>query len=143
MDTFRRARPGRRTESLGSRAGRPSSATGSHLCRRRPRDGGPCRKTTGGPAVPLAKAYAETGGGGHLSKGCAWSMFGVGLQEMIMIGLLFLVVFGPDKLTQTAREVGRFAREARLSVEEFKAELVSAEEPHGDGKPERSKRHPE
>jgi Sec-independent protein translocase protein TatA len=33
-------------------------------------------------------------------------MFGVGLQEMMIIGLLFLVVFGLDKLTQTAREVG-------------------------------------
>jgi Sec-independent protein translocase protein TatA len=62
---------------------------------------------------------------------------------MMLIGLLLLVVFGPEKLTQTTREVGRFAREARRSVEEFKAELVSEEEPHGDGKPERSKHHPE
>jgi Sec-independent protein translocase protein TatA len=29
-------------------------------------------------------------------------MFGVGLQEMMTIGLLFLVVFGPHKLTGTA-----------------------------------------
>jgi Sec-independent protein translocase protein TatA len=70
-------------------------------------------------------------------------MFGVGLQEMMIIGLLFLLVFGPDKLTETARGFGRFAREARRSVEEFKAELVSGEEPHGDGQPERGKRPPE
>lgn len=68
-------------------------------------------------------------------------MFGVGLQEMMIIGLLFLVVFGPDKLTHTAREVGRFAREARRSVEDFKAELVSEEEPHSERGHERSMRH--
>ena len=68
-------------------------------------------------------------------------MFGVGIQEMVIIGLLFLVVFGPDKLTQTAREVGRFAREARRSVEEFKAELVSEEEPYSERELEWSKRH--
>ena len=70
-------------------------------------------------------------------------MFGVGLQEMMIIGLLFLVVFGPDKLTGTARELGRFVREARRSVEEFKAELVSEEEPHSARELEQAKHHPE
>jgi Sec-independent protein translocase protein TatA len=52
-----------------------------------------------------------------------------------------LVVFGPDKLTGTARELGRFVSETRRSVEEFKAELVSEEEPHGKREPEQAKRH--
>ena len=55
-------------------------------------------------------------------------MFGVGLQEMVFIGLLFLVIFGPSKLPQMARELGRFVNEARRAVEEFKEDLVLEEE---------------
>jgi Sec-independent protein translocase protein TatA len=68
-------------------------------------------------------------------------MFGVGFQEMIIIGLLFLVVFGPDKLIGTARELGRFIREARRSVDEFKAELLSEEDLNVGREPERAERH--
>ena len=55
-------------------------------------------------------------------------MFGVGLQEMVFIGLLSLVIFGPSKLPQMARELGRFVNEARRAVEEFKEDLVLEEE---------------
>ncbi len=68
-------------------------------------------------------------------------MFGVAFQEVFIIGLLFLVVFGPDKLSGTARELGRFVREARRSVDEFKADLVSDEDPHGERELERAKCH--
>ena len=44
------------------------------------------------------------------------------------MGLLFLVVFGPSKLPDMARDLGRFVNEARRSVEEFKEDLVSEEE---------------
>ncbi len=54
--------------------------------------------------------------------------FGVGFQEMVIIGLLFLVLFGPSKLPQMARDLGRFVSEARRSVDEFKSELVSGED---------------
>ena len=47
---------------------------------------------------------------------------------MIVIGLLVLVIFGPSKLPQMARDLGRFVNEARRSVDEFKDELVSANE---------------
>jgi sec-independent protein translocase protein TatB len=68
-------------------------------------------------------------------------MFGVGFHEMLIIGLLFLVVFGPDKLTGMARELGRFMREARRSVEEFKAELMSEEHPYDGHESERAEQH--
>ena len=55
-------------------------------------------------------------------------MFGVGAPEMVVIALLLLVVFGPGKLPGMARDLGRFASEARRSVEEFKKDLVSEEE---------------
>ena len=47
---------------------------------------------------------------------------------MIIIGLLFLVIFGPSKLPQMARDLGRFVNEARRSVDEFKSELTLDDE---------------
>ena len=52
-------------------------------------------------------------------------MFGVGAPEMVVIGLLLLVVFGPKKLPSMARDIGKFVSEARRSVEGFKKDLVS------------------
>lgn len=54
-------------------------------------------------------------------------MFGIGAQEMVIIGLLLLVVFGPGKLPGMARDFGRFVSEARRSVEEFKEDLATEE----------------
>jgi Tat protein translocase TatB subunit len=55
-------------------------------------------------------------------------VFGIGMQEMVIVGLLFLVIFGPNKLPAMARDFGRFVNEARRSVEDFKEDLVSEEE---------------
>ncbi|WP_300676196.1 sec-independent translocase [Nocardioides sp.] len=40
-------------------------------------------------------------------------MFGVGLPELAVIALVAILVFGPDKLPDFARQAGRFVREAR------------------------------
>jgi sec-independent protein translocase protein TatB len=50
------------------------------------------------------------------------------MQEMVLVGLLFLVIFGPSKLPDMARDVGRFVNVARRSMEEFKKDLVSEED---------------
>ncbi len=55
-------------------------------------------------------------------------MFGVGPQELLIIGLLFLVIFGPGKLPEISRDLGRFVGEARRSVDEFKSELMLDED---------------
>ncbi len=55
-------------------------------------------------------------------------MFGIGGQEIVIIGLIFLVVFGPSKLPQMARDFGRFVNDARRSMDEFKSELISNED---------------
>jgi len=55
-------------------------------------------------------------------------VFGIGGQELIIIGLLLLVIFGPSKLPQMARDLGRFVNEARRSVDEFKSELMLDDE---------------
>jgi sec-independent protein translocase protein TatB len=62
------------------------------------------------------------------------------MQEMVIVGLLFLVIFGPSKLPAMARDLGRFVSEARRSVEEFKEDLVSEEE---GGQELRKSRDPE
>ncbi len=67
-------------------------------------------------------------------------MFGIGVQEMVLVGVLFLVIFGPRKLPDMARDLGRFVSEARRSVEEFKEDLVSEEV---DGREPRKDRGPE
>ena len=51
-------------------------------------------------------------------------MFGVGPQEVVVIVLLLLVVFGPGKAVGMARDLGHFANTARDQVEEFKDEIL-------------------
>lgn len=64
-------------------------------------------------------------------------MFGIGGQEIVIIGLIFLVVFGPSKLPQMARDFGRFINDARRSMDEFKSELISDEDE--DSQPKRKR----
>ncbi len=52
-------------------------------------------------------------------------MFGIGGQEIVIIGLLVLVIFGPNALPRMARDLGRFVTEARRSIDEFKEELTA------------------
>ncbi len=51
-------------------------------------------------------------------------MFGIGPQELIIIGLLLLVVFGPEKLSGMAKDLGRFVNESRTYIDEFKSGLT-------------------
>ena len=48
-------------------------------------------------------------------------MFDIGLQEMLVIGVLALLVFGPSKLPELGRMVGRAMREFRRASEEFRS----------------------
>jgi Sec-independent protein translocase protein TatA len=50
----------------------------------------------------------------------------------MIIALLLLVVFGPNKASSLARDVGRFVNEARRPVEELKSELAAAGEGRND-----------
>jgi len=54
-------------------------------------------------------------------------MFGIGPQEFVVVVIIAMVVLGPRRLPQMARELGRFLSEARHSIEEFKEELGSEE----------------
>jgi sec-independent protein translocase protein TatB len=54
-------------------------------------------------------------------------MFGIGPQELVIVALIALVVLGPRRLPQMARDLGSFVREARSSLDEFREELDSEE----------------
>jgi Sec-independent protein translocase protein TatA len=54
-------------------------------------------------------------------------LFGIGPTELLIIGLLVLVVFGPLKAAGMARDLGRFVKGAHRTVEEFKEELLTEE----------------
>lgn len=47
-------------------------------------------------------------------------MFDIGLQEMLVIGVIALLVFGPSKLPELGRMVGRALRELRRASDEFR-----------------------
>ena len=69
-------------------------------------------------------------GDGSVVTGCPGGYiclmgFGVGPGEIILVAVLFLLLFGPSKLPQMARDIGRFVNEARRSMDEFKSELTS------------------
>ncbi len=64
-------------------------------------------------------------------------MFGIGGQEIVIIGLLFLVIFGPSKLPHMARDLGRFVSEARRSIDEFKDELTAASDEDEEERPKK------
>jgi TatA/E family protein of Tat protein translocase len=48
-------------------------------------------------------------------------MFDIGLQEMLVIGVLALLVFGPSKLPELGRMIGRAMREFRRASDEFRS----------------------
>jgi Tat protein translocase TatB subunit len=61
-----------------------------------------------------------------------YQVFGVGVGEMVIVGLIFLLLFGPNKLPQMARDLGRFVAEARRSVDEFRDELMAGTDDEDD-----------
>ena len=52
-------------------------------------------------------------------------MFGVGLQEMFLIAVVAVFVFGPDKLPDLARQAGKMARQVRSFANSARDELRS------------------
>jgi Sec-independent protein translocase protein TatA len=56
-------------------------------------------------------------------------VFGVGAPEALLIGLVALLVFGPARLTEAAREWGAVVGRARRKLDGVRTELASADYP--------------
>jgi sec-independent protein translocase protein TatB len=50
-------------------------------------------------------------------------MFGVGLPELAVIAFVAVLVFGPDKLPEFARQAGRLARQVRQFAHQARDDL--------------------
>ena len=62
-------------------------------------------------------------------------MFDIGLQELLVIGVLALLVFGPSKLPELGRMFGRAMREFRRASDEFRTTVETNLKIHEDPEP--------
>jgi Tat protein translocase TatB subunit len=53
-------------------------------------------------------------------------MFGLGFQELLVIGILALLILGPKKLPELARTVGKVVREFQRAADDMKKEINAA-----------------
>ncbi|MGH8581222.1 MAG: Sec-independent protein translocase protein TatB [Gammaproteobacteria bacterium] len=51
-------------------------------------------------------------------------MFDVGFWELLLVGVVALIVFGPERLPAVAREAGLWIGKARRALAEARAEIV-------------------
>lgn len=52
-------------------------------------------------------------------------MFDIGPAEILVVLVVAIIVFGPDKLPQFARQAGRFLRTARRMMDDAKSDLAT------------------
>lgn len=50
-------------------------------------------------------------------------MFGVGLQEMALIAIVAVLVFGPDRIPEMARQAGRFVKRMKSYADAARDDL--------------------
>lgn len=56
-------------------------------------------------------------------------MFGLGIWELALIGIVALLVLGPDKLPEAARSLGKALNDFRRAGEDMKREIMDPATP--------------
>lgn len=55
-------------------------------------------------------------------------MFGVGMQELVIVLVLVLILFGPRRLPEIGRVIGKAVRELKRATQDFR-EAIEQEPP--------------
>ena len=80
------------------------------------------------PARPLFALQAAAPGLSVLSMNSTLAFMNLGGQEMIIIFLIVLLLFGAKKLPELARGVGKSMGEFKKAREDFEKEITRAED---------------
>lgn len=59
-------------------------------------------------------------------KGRAAEMFDVGIGELLILGVIGLLVFGPDRLPRAAADAARYVRRFRAAASDLTSEIAAA-----------------
>jgi TatA/E family protein of Tat protein translocase len=62
-------------------------------------------------------------------------MFGLGPQELILIAIVFLVLFGAKRIPELMQGLGKGVREFKKATGEIEKDIKSAFEPNKEQKP--------
>ena len=65
-------------------------------------------------------------------------MFGIGIPELVLILIVGLIVFGPSKLPEVGRAVGKGLREFRKASNALSVAINAEEEPAPPAQPKRT-----
>lgn len=54
-------------------------------------------------------------------------MFGIGMEEMVLLLVIALIVLGPERMPKLARDLGRAVAEFRKTSDELRGEFLNAD----------------
>ncbi len=65
------------------------------------------------------------------------NVFGIGVTELLFVLVVALIVLGPERMTQTARTLGKFMRDVQRATAEIPRLISLDEEPQSSPPPQR------
>jgi TatA/E family protein of Tat protein translocase len=76
---------------------------------------------------------------------CPAFLFGTGLDEWALLGVIAFLLFGPRRLPEIARTIGRTLEKLRRAADDFREQVAHLDDPleTGDRSPESGTRSPE